>query len=53
MFGDDSPEIVQIIAIAIEAKATIKHFNDTMAIHPTVAEEFVTFKGPSRKLKRV
>ena len=53
MFGEEAPEIIQILAIAIQANATIKYFNDTMAIHPTVAEEFVTFKGPSRKLKRV
>ena len=53
MFGEEAPEIIQILAIAIQANATIKNFNDTMAIHPTVAEEFVTFKGPSRKLKRV
>ena len=53
MLGEEAPEIIQILAIAIQANATIKNFNDTMAIHPTVAEEFVTFKGPSRKLKRV
>ena len=53
MFGEEAPEIIQVLAIAIQANATINHFNDTMAIHPTVAEEFVTFKAPSRKLKRV
>ena len=47
MLGEEAPEIIQILAIAIQANAT-KKFNDTMAIHPTVAEEFVTFKGPSR-----
>ncbi len=35
------------------AKATIDDFKSTMAIHPTVAEEFVTFKKPNRKIKRV
>ena len=53
MFGEESPEIIQLIAVALQAKATINDFNNTMAIHPTVAEEFVTFKGPTRKIKRV
>ncbi|MBF95793.1 MAG: Glutathione amide reductase [Alphaproteobacteria bacterium MarineAlpha9_Bin4] len=53
MFGDEAPEIIQVLAIAIQANATIDNFNNTMAIHPTVAEEFVTFKGPSRRIKRV
>lgn len=53
MFGEESPEIIQLIAVALQAKATISDFNNTMAIHPTVAEEFVTFKGPTRKIKRV
>ena len=49
MLGEEAPEIVQIIGVAINAKATFKNFMNTMAIHPTVAEEFVTFKGPTRK----
>ena len=53
MFGEESPEVIQLIAVALQAKATISDFNNTMAIHPTVAEEFVTFKGPTRKIKRV
>ena len=51
MFGEEAPEIIQILGVVIEAKATINNFNRTMAIHPTVAEEFVTFKGPSRKFR--
>ena len=38
MFGEEAPEIIQILAVVIEAKATINNFNRTMAIHPTVAE---------------
>ena len=49
MLGEEAPEIVQIIGVAINAKATFKNFMNTMAIHPTVAEEFVTFKEPTRK----
>ena len=53
MFGEEGPEIIQLIGVAIEAKATIHNFNNTMAIHPTVAEEFVTFKKPNRVINRV
>ncbi len=53
MFGEEAPEVIQLLAVAIEAKATIDNFNNTMAIHPTVAEELVTFKGPTRKINRV
>ncbi len=51
MFGEESPEIIQLIAVAMEAKATIDDFKRTMAIHPTVAEELVTLKSPSRIFK--
>ena len=51
MFGEESPEIIQMLSVSISAKATINDFKDTFAIHPTVAEEFVTFKGASREYK--
>ena len=44
MLGQDSPEIIQSLAITITAGATKKDFDDTTAIHPTSAEEFVTLK---------
>ena len=40
-----------MVGVAINAKATIGNFIKTMAIHPTVSEELVTFKKPSRKYK--
>ena len=49
MLGDEAPEIIQIIGVAMNARATIDDFKRTMAIHPTVAEEYVTFNEPSRK----
>ena len=42
MVGDDAPEIIQGIAIALKCGATKDQFDATMAIHPTAAEEFVT-----------
>ncbi len=46
MIGPDSPEIVQGVAIAVKCGATKAHFDETMAIHPTAAEEFVTMYDP-------
>ena len=51
MCGEDAPEIIQMIGVLINAKAKITNFINTMAIHPTVAEEFVTFKKPTRSYK--
>ncbi|MFM8661061.1 MAG: glutathione-disulfide reductase, partial [Cyanobium sp.] len=42
MVGDHSAEIIQMAAIAIGMGATKADFDRTMALHPSVAEEFVT-----------
>ncbi|WP_334044671.1 glutathione-disulfide reductase [Burkholderia ambifaria] len=44
MVGRDAGEIIQGIAIAIRAGATKAQFDDTIGIHPTAAEEFVTLR---------
>ncbi len=44
MIGPDAPEIIQGLAIAIKAGATKRHFDQTIGIHPTAAEEFVTMR---------
>jgi glutathione reductase (NADPH) len=44
MVGPDAPEIIQGIAIAVKAKLTKAQFDETVAIHPTAAEEFVTMR---------
>ena len=46
MVGPESGEIIQGIAIAIKAGATKSHFDQTIGIHPTAAEEFVTMREP-------
>jgi glutathione reductase (NADPH) len=48
MLGDDAPEIVQGLAIAITAGATKADFDRTIGIHPTAAEEFVTLRTRTR-----
>ena len=43
--GEHSAEIIQMAAIAIGMGATKADFDRTMALHPSVAEEFVTMAG--------
>lgn len=47
MVGADAGEIVQGFAVAMQAGATKAHFDRTVGIHPTSAEEFVTMREPS------
>jgi glutathione reductase (NADPH) len=44
MVGPDAPEIIQGIGIAVVAGLTKQQFDDTVGIHPTAAEEFVTMR---------
>jgi len=44
MIGPESPEIMQMAAVAVKAGLTKADFDATMAIHPTMAEELVLFK---------
>ncbi|HEV2678386.1 MAG TPA: glutathione-disulfide reductase [Aliidongia sp.] len=44
MVGTDAPEIIQGMAIAVKCGATKKQFDQTIGIHPTAAEEFVTLR---------
>jgi glutathione reductase (NADPH) len=48
MLGTDAPEIVQSLAVALTAGATKAHFDTTIAMHPTAAEEFVLMREVSR-----
>ncbi|KPB49829.1 Glutathione reductase [Pseudomonas coronafaciens pv. oryzae] len=49
MVGPDAGEIVQSLAIAIKAGATKQVFDDTIGVHPTAAEEFVTMRTPAKR----
>jgi glutathione reductase (NADPH) len=44
MVGDDAPEIIQGVAIALTCGATKTQFDKTIGIHPTAAEELVTMR---------
>ncbi len=47
IIGDDSGEMIQAFGVAITMGATKAQFDATIAVHPTSAEEIVTFKEPS------
>ncbi|MDG6402329.1 glutathione-disulfide reductase [Pseudomonas quasicaspiana] len=46
MVGPEAGEIIQGLAIALKAGATKRQFDDTIGVHPTLAEEFVTMRSP-------
>ncbi|TQE13711.1 hypothetical protein C1H46_000718 [Malus baccata] len=52
MCGEDSPEIVQGFAVAVKAGLTKADLDSTIGIHPTAAEEFVTMRTPTRKIRK-
>lgn len=44
MIGPDAPEILQAAAIAVKAGLSKQAFDDTVALHPSMAEELVLLK---------
>lgn len=46
MVGPEAGEIVQGLAVALKAGATKQLFDETIGVHPTAAEEFVTMRTP-------
>ena len=44
MIGPDSPEILQAAAIAVKAKLKKAELDETIALHPTMAEELVLMR---------
>lgn len=46
MVGAEAGEIIQGLAVAMKAGATKAVFDQTVGIHPTAAEEFVTMRSP-------
>jgi glutathione reductase (NADPH) len=52
MVGADAGEIIQGLAVAIKAGATKADFDNTIGIHPTAAEEFVTMREPAYILEK-
>ncbi|HEY5675063.1 MAG TPA: glutathione-disulfide reductase [Malonomonas sp.] len=52
MAGEHAAELIQGIAIALKAGATKAVFDQTVGIHPTSAEEFVTMRSRTRTVKQ-
>mmetsp|Transcript_54335 Transcript_54335/g.132780 ORF Transcript_54335/g.132780 Transcript_54335/m.132780 type:complete len:453 (-) Transcript_54335:1-1359(-) len=45
MCGDSAGEIIQFAGICLKCGATKEHFDQTIGVHPTSAEEFVTMRS--------
>ena len=50
MVGPDAPEILQGFATALKCGATKQQFDQTVGIHPSSAEEFVTMRSRTRQV---
>ncbi|HEY4541444.1 MAG TPA: glutathione-disulfide reductase [Noviherbaspirillum sp.] len=48
LMGEGAGEMIQLVAVAMSAGATKADFDRTLAVHPTIAEELVTMRTPSR-----
>jgi glutathione reductase (NADPH) len=46
--GDAAGEMIQLVGIAIKMGATKQDFDRTVAVHPTMSEELVTLRNPTR-----
>jgi glutathione reductase (NADPH) len=47
ILGPSAAEMIQLVGIAVGMGATKADFDRTIALHPSAAEELVTFKAPS------
>lgn len=50
IFGPEAGEMIQLVAIPMGMGATKADFDAAMAVHPTLAEELVTMRKPSRRI---
>ncbi|MDP3858669.1 MAG: glutathione-disulfide reductase [Stagnimonas sp.] len=48
LLGPEAGEIMQGLAVALTAGASKRQFDQTLGIHPTLAEEFVSLRAPVR-----
>jgi glutathione reductase (NADPH) len=52
VLGHGAAELSQVLGIALKMGATKADFDATMAVHPTAAEELVTMRAPTHRLRR-
>jgi glutathione reductase (NADPH) len=48
LVGPEAPELIQVLAIPFKMKAKKSDFDNTIAVHPTSAEELVLMRNSSR-----
>ena len=53
ILGDGAGEMAQILGIAVKMGATKADFDETMAVHPTAAEELVTMRTRRIRHERI
>ncbi|WP_417668085.1 glutathione-disulfide reductase [Roseibium sp.] len=51
IMGPDAGELAQVLGITLEMGATKADFDRTIAVHPTAAEELVTMREPSERIR--
>ncbi len=51
VLGPGAGEMAQLLGIAVKMGASKADFDATMAVHPTAAEELVTFAEPTRRIR--
>lgn len=52
VIGPGAGEMAQLLAIPVKARCTKDHFDATMAVHPTAAEELVTLYEPTYRVRQ-
>jgi len=52
VLGPDAGELAQVLGITLQMGATKADFDRTIAVHPTAAEELVTMREPTERLRR-
>ncbi|MGL4637901.1 MAG: glutathione-disulfide reductase [Beijerinckiaceae bacterium] len=52
ILGEDAGEMAQLLGIAIKMRAKKADFDNTMALHPSAAEELVTMRTPSERWRK-
>ncbi len=51
IMGPDAGELAQVLGITLQMGATKADFDRTIAVHPTAAEELVTMREPTERLR--
>jgi len=47
LLGNDTPELIEVLAVCMTAGATKEDLDRTFAVHPTLSEELVLFRSPT------